>query len=142
MAKAINTMEAKFLGFYLADPTGNATQAALKAGYSPKSAGQQGSQLLRKPKLIAEIEKHKASRREELSKESYIDLAIKDYKSLDAKEPNKPRFLDIAGKALGYIGANNDQKPSTINNLTQINITGAENQSELWELTRKLLGNE
>jgi len=142
MAKAINAMEAKFIAFLISDPEQNATQAAIKAGYSPKSASQIAWQLMRKPKITAELDAFKRRKREEITKEDYVDLAIKDYRSLDVTEPNKPRFLDIAGKALGYIGANGQEKPQTINNLTQININGAEKQSELWEMTRKLLGND
>lgn len=143
MAKALNALEAKFIAFLQSDPDMNATKAAIKAGYSEKSASQIAWQLLRKPKIKAEIDAWKAKKREEITKEDYVDLAIKDYRSLDAAEPNKPRFLDLAGKALGYIGVNPGQeKPSTINNLTQININQVSGQTEAWELTRKLLGNE
>lgn len=142
MAKKLNAMECKFIAFLQADPEENATQAAIKAGYSEKSAAQIGWQLLRKPKIAAEVETWRSKKKEELSKTDYIDLAIKDYRSLEATEPNKPRFLDIAGKALGYIGATQDTKPNQTLNLTQINISGTESQAQLWELTRKLLGNE
>ena len=70
MAKRINELESKFIAFYLADPKQNATEAAEKAGYSPKSATQIGSQLLRKPKIKNAIEQHIASRREAISKDS------------------------------------------------------------------------
>ena len=41
----------------------NATQAALRAGYSPKNAGQQGARLLKNAKIKAAVEKlgHKAA---------------------------------------------------------------------------------
>jgi hypothetical protein len=143
MAKALNALEAKFIAFLQSDPEQNATQAAIKAGYSEKSAAQIAWQLLRKPKIKAELDAWKAKKREEISKEDFVDMAIKDYRSLDVTEPNKPRFLDIAGKTLGYIGANGDGKQATtINNLTQINFNGSESTGELWEMTRKLLGND
>jgi len=136
-------MEAKFIAFLQSDPDQNATQAAIKAGYSPKSASQIAWQLMRKPKIKDEIEAFNKRKREEITKEDYVDLAMNDYRSLEATEPNKPRFLDIAGKALGYIGANNEgNRANQTVNLTQINISGTENQPELWELTRKLLGND
>lgn len=122
--------------------TENAKQSAINAGYSVKSAEQIGSQLIHNPRIVAELDAWRASKREEVTKEDYIDLAMKDYRSLDAVEPNKPRFLEIAGKTLGYIGSNSDQKGQTINNLTQINISGGESQSQIWDLTRKLLGND
>lgn len=145
MARAINEREALFIAYYQApgETYQNATQSAIKAGYSAKSAVQIGSQLLHKPKIKTAIDNLIAKKREEITKESYVDMALKDYRALDTNEPNKPRFLDIAGKALGYIGNNQDQKlgGNTLN-LTQINITGAETQEQLWEITRKLLGND
>lgn len=138
---ALTSKQAKFVASYQLNP--NAKQAAINAGYSEKSAEQIGSQLMHNPKIIAELEAWKASKRVEVTKEDFIDLAIKDYRSLEVTEPNKPRFLDLAGKALGYVGVNNDQKNGqTINNLTQINISGSETREQLWEMTRKLLGNE
>lgn len=141
MAKAINAMEAKFIASY--QLTQNPTESAINAGYSHKSAQKIGWQLLRKPKIALELERWKSQKKQEITKKDFIDMAVSDYQSLEKTEPNAPRFLDIAGKALGYIGANNDQKnATTINNLTQINISGAESQSQLWEMTRKLLGND
>lgn len=144
MAKKITTKEAKFIAFYMAVGSHtyeNASQAALSAGYSPKSAPTIGYQLLKKPKIQTEIEAIKDKEREKLPKERFVSLAMKDYEQLDVTEPNKPRFLDLAGKALGYIGANNDQKQggNTLN-LTQINISGTEDQGKLWDMTRKMLG--
>lgn len=44
----------RFAEEYLVDF--NATQAAIRAGYSPKSAGQQGSELLKDPKVRAYVD--------------------------------------------------------------------------------------
>src|SRR5690625_847346 len=44
----------RFANEYLIDL--NATQAAIRAGYSPKSAGQQGSELLKNPNVRAYID--------------------------------------------------------------------------------------
>ena len=137
---ALTSKQAKFVASY--QITHNSTQAAINAGYPAKSAPSIGCQLLKNKKIITELEAWKAKKASEITKEDFVDLAISDYKALKVEEPNKPRFLDIAGKALGYIGANGQEKPQTINNLTQININGAEKQSELWEMTRKLLGND
>lgn len=133
----LTSKQAKFVASY--QITQNATQSAINAGYSPKSAACIGSQLINNPKIKAEIEEWKAKKAIEITKEDFIDLAIKDYKKLDLTEPNKPRFLDIAGKALGYTGNNGENKPNQTMNLTQININGSESQPQLWELTRKLL---
>ena len=45
-----------FIAEYLTDF--NATQSAIRAGYSPKTAGIIGFENLRKPKISAEIERH------------------------------------------------------------------------------------
>jgi hypothetical protein len=117
-------------------------KSAISAGYAAKSAHVEASRLMKSAKILHEIDLWRKSRKEEITKHDFIDMAIGDYRQLDIAEPNKPRFLDIAGKALGYLGVNGQEKSQTINNLTQININGSENQSELWELTRKLLGND
>lgn len=53
-AKALNPKQQQFVVEYLVDL--NATQAAIRAGYSPKTAGVQGFDLLRKPEIAAAIE--------------------------------------------------------------------------------------
>jgi hypothetical protein len=138
MAKRLNEREAKFIAFYLADPEQNATQSAIKAGYSQKSAPSIGWQLLQKPKVKRAIDNYLEQKTTELPKEKFIDLAIKDYKSLDVTEPNKPRFLDIAGKALGYIGAN-QEKPNQTLNVLNINIEGAKTREQMIDTCRRLL---
>lgn len=62
----------RFADEYLIDL--NATQAAIRAGYSPKSAEQQGSALLRNPKVRAYIDERMAelSRRTGVTQERII----------------------------------------------------------------------
>ena len=62
----------RFADEYLIDL--NATQAAIRAGYSPKSAEQQGSALLRNPKVRAYIDTRMAehSRRTGVTQERII----------------------------------------------------------------------
>jgi len=134
----LTSRQSKFLASY--QLTGNPTESAINAGYSVKTAPQAGSKLIRNPKIVAELDKWKAKKSLEVTKEDFVSKAMNDYESLDLVEPNKPRFLDIAGKALGYLGAS-EKGNSTTNNV-QINIalTGNESQGELWELTRKLIG--
>ena len=50
----------RFVDEYLIDL--NATQAAIRAGYSPKTANEQGSQLLAKLSIQTEISKKMAER--------------------------------------------------------------------------------
>ena len=52
--KALNPKQERFVVEYLVDL--NATQAAIRAGYSPKTAGVQAFDLLKKPEIAAAIE--------------------------------------------------------------------------------------
>lgn len=57
---AINPKNQRFVLEYLVDL--NATQAAIRAGYSEKTAGAIGHELLKKPEIVAAIEKEEADR--------------------------------------------------------------------------------
>lgn len=136
---ALTSKQSKFIASY--QIIRNATQAAINAGYPEKTAASMGCQLMKNPKIVAELDAWKAKKASEITKDDFIDLAISDFKSLELTEANRPRMLDIAGKALGYIGTGANQPTQTLN-LTQVNISGGESQPQLWDLTRKLLGND
>ena len=51
----LTAQEAAFLEHYLADPERNGTQAAIKAGYSPKGANVAAIRLLRRPRVAAKV---------------------------------------------------------------------------------------
>jgi hypothetical protein len=137
----LTSKQAKFVASYQIEP--NSTRAAINAGYPEKTAASMGCQLLKNPKVKAELDAWKTKKAGEITKSDFIDIAMERFRSLEVTEPNSPRFLDLAGKALGHIGANGDGKQATtINNLTQINFNGSESTGELWEMTRKLLGND
>jgi len=135
----LTAKQLKFIASYQIEP--DATKAAINAGYVAKSAHVEGNRLLKNPKIKAELDAWRLQKAKDLSKDDFITKSMECFNELDVKEPNKPRFLDLAGKALGYIGANQEQKNQTLN-LTQININGSETPEQLWELTRKLLGND
>lgn len=59
---ALNEKQARFAAEYIIDL--NATQAAIRAGYSEASAGAIGSENLQKPEIAAEIDRLKAARAE------------------------------------------------------------------------------
>lgn len=139
MVRRINEREALFIAYY--QTSHNASESAVKAGYSPKSAKTIGSQLLAKPKIALAIKDQTAKQLAQITKESYVNRALAIHNELDKTEPNAPRYYDIAGKALGFIGVSSEQKPAQTLNLTQINI-GTTSQKELWELTRKLLADD
>lgn len=54
MKRKLSSKQKLFINEYLA--SGNATEAAIKAGYSPKTAGQTGAENLKKPKIKAAID--------------------------------------------------------------------------------------
>jgi len=136
--KDLTPKQAMFIAHYKENGQ-NATKAAISAGYSEKSAPCQGSQLIKKAKIAKEINSWREIKIEELTRETYIDRAMKDYEQLNVREPNRARFLELSAKLSGHL-ANNDRPNQTLN--MQINVTGGESQLELWELTRKLIGNE
>lgn len=55
---ALNDKQRRFVDEYLVDL--NATQAAIRAGYSPKTAGSQAFDLLKKPEIHEYIEERRA----------------------------------------------------------------------------------
>lgn len=65
----LNAKQEQFCLEYLKDL--NATQAAIRAGYSKKTAGSQGGDLIQKPEIKNRIEDLKAER----SRETKIDAA-------------------------------------------------------------------
>jgi phage terminase small subunit len=69
MAGKLNDKQRRFVQEYLIDL--NATQAAIRAGYSPKTAGQQGFDLLKNPEVQAALDQAKIER----SEETKIDAA-------------------------------------------------------------------
>jgi len=67
-AKPLTPKQQRFVDEYLVDL--NATQAAIRAGYSPRTAYQQGHETLKKPEVAAAIQ----ARREELSRATGITV--------------------------------------------------------------------
>lgn len=67
--RRFSPMEAQFITEFLKDPAALPKDIALRAGYSPNSAAQQASQILRKKHVLAEIEDqmHAFVQRERLS---------------------------------------------------------------------------
>lgn len=61
MRKKLTPKQARFVAEYLKDL--NATQAAIRAGYSKRSAGSQAFDLLKKPEVVAAVQ----ARREKLA---------------------------------------------------------------------------
>jgi phage terminase small subunit len=67
-------LEAKFITEFLKDPVAPPADIAIRAGYSPRTATQQANIILRRPKILAEIEDqmHAFVQRERLSIERLV----------------------------------------------------------------------
>lgn len=83
--KTLTDKQAKFVTEYLVDL--NATQAALRAGYSKKTAHRTGQENLQKPPIAEAI----AAKQEKLQKKTEITIerVIQEYKRLAFVDPTK-----------------------------------------------------
>lgn len=82
---ALNLRQQLFVDEYLIDL--NATQAAIRAGYSPKTAGSQGFDLLKKPEIQRAIEKARAKTAQKL--EITRERVLEEYAKLAFLDPRK-----------------------------------------------------
>jgi phage terminase small subunit len=94
MAKALTAKQQVFVQEYLVDL--NATQAAIRAGYSQKTAGWIGNQLLAKTHIAEAVQKAMAKR--EHRTEITQDMVLREYAKLAFLDPR--RFYDDAGNLL------------------------------------------
>lgn len=84
-ARALTDKQARFCEEYLVDL--NATQAALRAGYSLKSAKEIGSQLLGKPLVAARIHELQAQRSQRT--EITVDAVLRRWWDMVTADPNE-----------------------------------------------------
>lgn len=89
---ALRPKHKRFADEYLIDL--NATKAAIRAGYSPKSAAQQGSELLKHPKVRAYID----ARMAELSRRTGVnqERIIRELARIAFLDPTKLVDMDEA----------------------------------------------
>ena len=117
---ALNERQNRFVQEYLVDL--NATQAAVRAGYSEKTACEQGSRLLANVKVQEAVQKAKAERQERT--EITADMVVKelqsvafakaaDYTDASLKYSNKLKALELLGKHLGMFTEKIEQKNDT-----------------------------
>ena len=99
----LNARQAAFVREYLVD--GNAMQAAIRAGYSRKTAGAQGSRLLIHAEVAAAIQAGQAhlAHKTEISLEAVLKRLWREANAGDLSEPNAVRVnaLRTVGKHLG-----------------------------------------
>lgn len=145
--KPLKARHALFVQSYLL--TKNASESARRAGYSVHTAGVIGCALLKKPRIKAEIERLQQRELESveakveeqriaLTKDGFIQKALKDYEVLPVEHPNRMRALDLAGRAEGIIGKDG---PTTNNNTMIINLqdTASLPTGAKWDRLRSLL---
>lgn len=119
MARGEATPQQKlFVEHYLKNRKTNQRQAALDAGYSPRSVDSQASQLLKNPKVLAYLEKRESQITDELRREFVFDALearkvlleiMNDPDAYDRDRLNAAReFLNRAG--FGYIDELDQEK--------------------------------
>lgn len=104
----MNPKQSRFVAEYLKDS--NATQAAIRAGYSKKTARQQASDLLTKPDIAAAVKKRTARADERAFDEAMIDRKwiverlVRNYDAAFAGQPVMDRYGKPTGQNIQKIG--------------------------------------
>lgn len=111
--------QAAFVREYLVDS--NATQAAIRAGYPPRSAGQQGERLLKKDEIRAAVDALMAKLAEKTETDAeWVLRRLKeeadDYSEF-ATHSGRIRALELVGKINGAFERDNKQKASPLDSL-------------------------
>ena len=100
---ALNPKQQRFVQEYLVDR--NATQAAIRAGYSKKTAGQQAHELLKKLEIAEAIERGaaKVAAKLEINAEWCLrkTVEIHDLARADDDKQIALKAIDQAGKLIG-----------------------------------------
>lgn len=126
MAKQLTEKQKRFCDEYLIDL--NATQAAIRAGYSPKTAYSMGQRLLKDVDLQAIIHQSMRERqkRTEITQDYVLsrlkeitDSAASDTPDSNLKYANQIKALELLGKHLGMFDKRGTEAQAAENNLME-----------------------
>lgn len=100
MASKLNPKQERFCQEYLIDL--NATQAAIRSGYSEKTAKAIGSENLTKPDIMARVQELTKAREErtEITADGVLKDIYKISQELMAKNSDKLKALELLGRHL------------------------------------------
>lgn len=120
--RELNDKQAAFVREYLADF--NATQAAIRAGYSAKTAGQIGHELLKKPEVQQRLREFQQKAAEKTETEAeWIRRRLKE-EATDftefASHSARIRALELLGKINGVFEVDNRQKGEAAASMLQV----------------------
>lgn len=133
----------EFVDIYLKNRKKNQTQAAVDAGYSPKSASSQAYQLLQNPIVLEYLEKREKQLEKELKREFFFDAIdarrvlseiLNNPESKDADRANAAK--DLLDRA-GYKAVDVHEIQSTVN-IKADGLTDSELEDRIAELEREL----
>jgi hypothetical protein len=129
-----------FVESYIQDKSG--PNAAIKAGYSMRSAYIEAHRLLKNHKIKAALDM--LLKEKLLSKETFVEKALNDYEAVPVNSNNRPRFLELAAKGSGILGSGaGDGSAGTVTNNVQINMKVEVNkysEAEILDKIKSLIG--
>lgn len=133
----------EFVDIYLKNRKKNQTQAAVDAGYSPKSASSQAYQLLQNPIVLEYLEKREKQLEKELKREFFFDAidarrvlseVVNNPESKDADRINAAK--DLLDRA-GYKAVDVHEIQATVNTNAD-GLTDEELEERIQELKSEL----
>jgi len=139
MNEALNPRQDRFVDEYLLD--GNGTQAAIRAGYSAKTAYSIASENLRKPDIqqaIAERQRQLAEKRqwdrERLVSEAESNLHLaREHKQMGSANG----ALELIGRVTGLLNEKQQQQSVTVTKITVITTDAAMPRAEIVEAAHR-----
>lgn len=142
-ARGPTKQQKTFVDIYLKNRKKNQTQAAIDAGYSPKSAQSQSSQLLMNPNVLEYLEKREKQLEKELKREFFFDALdarkvlsdiVNNPESKDADRINAAK--DLLDRA-GYKAVDVHEIQATVNTNAD-GLTDEELEERIQELKKEL----